>query len=154
MDFAFWDIPSRRMNTAVLAIIDSKTRMLWLFCTSSKNPPIHILRWFFATLCCEKRTLVNIRIYEDGALAGSAAFETYIHDEEHINLETTGGFTSFLNVKVERPNHTLAESAWCMLINAGAPSQDWCYATEHAADIYRATYHSAIKCAPHFVWYG
>jgi hypothetical protein len=41
-----------------------------------------------------------------------------------------------------------------MLINAGATAHDWYYATEHAADIYRATYHSAIKCAPHFAWYG
>jgi hypothetical protein len=70
---------------------------------------------------------------------------------KQINLETTGGYASFLNGKVKRPNRTLAERARCMLINAGAPAQDWCYATEHAVDIYRATYHSAIKCAPHFV---
>jgi hypothetical protein len=52
-DFAFWDITSRRMCTDVLTIIYAKTRMLWLFCTSSKKPPVHILRWFFANLCRE-----------------------------------------------------------------------------------------------------
>jgi hypothetical protein len=41
-----------------------------------------------------------------------------------------------------------------MVFNAGSPAQDWCYATEHSANIYRRTYHSAIKCARQFAWYG
>jgi hypothetical protein len=130
MDLAFWHSISDRMLTAVLNIIDAKTRMLWLFCTSSKKPPIHILRWFFTNLRREKRTLANICVDEDGALAGSTAFATYLRDEEQLNLETMGGYASFLDGKVERPNRTLAERAQCMLINAGAPAQDWCYATE------------------------
>jgi hypothetical protein len=162
MDFAFWDILSRRNFTAVLTIVDACTRMLWLFCTASKKPPVHILRWFFANLRREKITLANIRVDEDGALAGSSAFATFLRDEEQLNLETTGGYASFLNGKVERPNRTLAERARCMLINDGAPSKDWCFAIEHSAELYRVTYHSAIKCSPHsaikcsphFAWYG
>jgi hypothetical protein len=41
-----------------------------------------------------------------------------------------------------------------MFITAASPPKDGCYASEHAADIYRATYHSAIKCSPHFAWYS
>jgi hypothetical protein len=111
MYFAFWDITSRRMFTDVLTSIDAKTRMLWLFCTPSKGPPIHILRWLFANLRGDKRTLENIRVDEDGALAVSAAFVTYLRDEKQINLEATGGFASFLNGKVECPNRTLDERA-------------------------------------------
>jgi hypothetical protein len=44
MDFAFWDVLSQLM------IIYATTRMLWLFCTASKNPPLHIRRWFFTNL--------------------------------------------------------------------------------------------------------
>jgi hypothetical protein len=76
MDFTFWDITLLRMFTAVLIIIYAKTRMLWLFCTSSKKPPMHILRWFFANLRREKRMLANIRVDEDGDMAGSASFTT------------------------------------------------------------------------------
>jgi hypothetical protein len=54
------------MFTAVSTTIYAKTRMLWLFFTSSKKPPIHILRWFSANLRREKRTLENIRVDEDG----------------------------------------------------------------------------------------
>jgi hypothetical protein len=86
MDFAFWDIPSRRMFTAVLAIIDAETRMLWIFCTSIKKPPIHILLWLFDNLRREKRMKSNIRLGEDGVLYGSTAFATYLCDEEQMNL--------------------------------------------------------------------
>jgi hypothetical protein len=50
MDFAFWDIFSRHMFTAMLTIVDAKTRMLWIFCTPRKNPPLHILKWLFPNL--------------------------------------------------------------------------------------------------------
>jgi hypothetical protein len=83
-------------------------------------------------------------------LAGSAAFATYLRDEKQMNLETMDGYASFINGKVERPNRTLAERARCMFINYGASDQDWRYAMEHDVNIYRATHHSAIKCAPQF----
>jgi hypothetical protein len=60
IDFEFWDTLSRRGFTVMIITIDAKTRNLWLFCTTSKKPPIHILRWFFSNLRCEGRTLVRI----------------------------------------------------------------------------------------------
>jgi hypothetical protein len=51
---------------------------------------------------------VYIRVDEDGALARSSAFATFIRDEEQLNLKTTVGYTPFLNGKVERPDRTLA----------------------------------------------
>jgi hypothetical protein len=136
MDVAFWDILLHHSFTAFLTIVDTSTHMLWLFCTARKKPPVHILRWFFANLGREKHILANIRVGEDGALARSSAFATFIQDEEHLNINTTGGYASFFNGKVERPYRTLAERARCMLINAGASKKDWCFATEHAGEIY------------------
>jgi hypothetical protein len=99
--------------------------MLWIFCTASKKPPVHIFRWFFSNLRRENITLVDICVDEDGALAGSSAFATFLRDEEQLNLETTGDYALFLNGKVERPNRTLADCAGCMLLNAGAPYKYW-----------------------------
>jgi hypothetical protein len=149
MEFAFWDIISHGHFIAVLTIVDAATRMIWLFCTARKKPLIHILRWFFANLHREKLSLANIRVDEDGS-----AFATFIRDKDQLNLETTGGYTSFLNGKVERPNRTLAERARYMILDSGALKQDWCFATEHAGEIYRVTYHSDIGCSQHFAWYG
>jgi hypothetical protein len=154
IDFAFWNIFSHRGFTEVLTILDACSRFIWLFCTESKKPPIHMLRWFIANLHREDHTLARIRVNEDGALEGSTAFASFIRDEAQLNLETTGGCASFLNVRVERPNRILAERARCVLLNAGAPSMDWCYATEHAADTYRITLNFALKCSPHTTLYG
>jgi hypothetical protein len=47
IDFSFWDTQSHRGFTTMLLIIDAKTRMLWLFCSSSKRAPIQTLEYFF-----------------------------------------------------------------------------------------------------------
>jgi hypothetical protein len=154
MDFAFLDILFYRNFTAILTIVDACMQMIWIFCTVHKKPPIHVLRWFFANLRREKRTLASIRVDEDGALTESSAFAIFLRDEEHLNFETTGGSASFLNGKVERPNRTLAESTSCMLLNAGYPSKAWLCAIEHYVEVNRVTYQYAIKCSPHYAWYG
>jgi hypothetical protein len=154
MDFAFWDHILSRNFTAVLAIVDISTHIIWLFFTARKKPPINFLRWFFANLSRDFFSFANIRVDAECALARSSAFTTFIKDEEQLNLETTGGYASFINGEVERPNHTLAERARCMLLNAGSPKMDWCFGTQHAGEIYRITYHSAIGCSPHFAWSG
>jgi hypothetical protein len=154
MDFSFWNIISHHGFSTVLTIVDAYSRFLWVFCTSSKKSPIHILRWFIANLRQEKIPLANIHVDEDGTLARSTAFDTFIRDEAQLNLETTGSYASFLNGKVERPNCTLAERSNCMILNAGAPAMNWCSTTEHDADIYRVTWNSVIKCSPHFTWSG
>jgi hypothetical protein len=106
MDLAFWDVLSHQGFLALLMIIDAKN---WLFCTTIKKPPLHILRWFFTSIRRENRHLVHICVDEDGALPGSTAFCKYIRDEEALNIETTGCYASYLNVKIERPNRTIAE---------------------------------------------
>jgi hypothetical protein len=154
MDFSFWDVVSHRSFTAMLTINDAKTRTLWLFCTSSKKPPIRIICWFFTQLRCEQRTLATVCVDEDGSLARSSLFCTFIRDEAKLGLDTTGGYASYINVKVERPNRTVANKVRCMLLNSDRPLSHWCYAAEASAGIYRCTHHSAIHMNPHETWCG
>jgi hypothetical protein len=76
LDYAFWDIPSIRNFTSMLVIVDAKTRMLWLYCTSSKRASLHIIIYFFNILSCEGCTIKTIRVDEDGSLARNAEFTT------------------------------------------------------------------------------
>jgi hypothetical protein len=154
MDFAFWDVVSHCGFTAMLTIIDAKTRTLWLFFTSSKKPPIHIVRWFFTQLRREQRTLATVRVDEDGSLDRSSLFCAFIRDETKLGLDTTGGYASYLNGKVERTNSTVANKVQCMLLNSDRPLSHWCYAAEASADIYRCTHHSAFHMTPHQAWCG
>jgi hypothetical protein len=50
LDFSFCDIPSIRGFHSMLLIIDTKTRMLWLFCSSNKRAPLTTLHYFFQIL--------------------------------------------------------------------------------------------------------
>jgi hypothetical protein len=153
MDFAFWNIPSLRGFTSMLVIIDASTRMLWLFCTASKTPPMQIIQYFFDILAREECSPKIIRVDEDGALARSTDFTDYLI-KLRITLDATGGYSSFLNGKVERPHQTLAKIVRAMIINAGHHMNTWCYCAETAADIYWVTYHSALQKSPYEAWYN
>jgi hypothetical protein len=154
MDFAFWDVVSHRGFTAMLTIIDAKTRTLWLFCTSRKKPLIHIVRWFFTQLRLKQRTLATVRVDKDGSLARSSLFCAFTRDEDKLGLDTTGVYASYLNDKVKRPNRTAANKIRCMLLNTDRPLSHWCYAAEASVDMYRCTHHSVIHMTPHQAWYG
>jgi len=153
IDFSFWNVVSLRGFTSLLSVIDGKDRMLWNFPTASKRCPLQILDYLFAMLQHDGITIQCIRVDEDGALANSSEFCDFLL-QRHISLETTGGYASFLNGKVERHHRTIAQMVRAMLLNSGLPSTLWCYAAEAAADIYRYTYHSALQMTPYEAWYG
>lgn len=90
---------------------------------------------------------------EDGALANSSKFCDFLV-QHHISLETTGGYASFLNGKVERHHHTIAQMVRALLLNSGLPSTLWCYAAKATTDIYHYTYHSALQMTPYEAWYN
>jgi hypothetical protein len=79
--FAFWGVPSRRGFTAMLVIVDAKTKNHWLFFTASNKYPLHTVCWLFVTLRRDKRNLAWIRVDEYVALIGSAPFCRYICDD-------------------------------------------------------------------------
>ena len=77
--------------------------MLWNFPTASKRPPLTILDYFFSLLRHKGIIVKTVRVDEDGALANSLEFTDFLV-QHGIIMETTGGFASFLNGKIERPH--------------------------------------------------
>jgi hypothetical protein len=125
MYFAFWDIVSCSMFTTMLTMVDAKTIMLWIFCTSSKKQSIHIPKCVFANLRQEQWTLANIHVDEDGALDRSADFTTYLCDDEQLNLQTTGGYATFSVAKSSNLiTHSLLVRIVCLSMHLPLPSID------------------------------
>jgi hypothetical protein len=124
IDFSFWNILSIRGFTSLLSIIDGKDCMLWNFPTTSKRAPLSILDFFFTMLEHDGVTIQAIRVDEDGALANSTEFSDFLVDRK-ILLDTTGGYASFLNGKIERPHRTIAQMVRSLLLNSGLPSTLW-----------------------------
>jgi hypothetical protein len=108
----------------------------------------YIIRWLFSSLLREHRTLAHIRVNEDGALICSPAFCKSIRDEEGLNLETTGGYASYINGKIAHTNRTVVKCVRCFIPKSAQPKQDWCYDAEHDADVYWVTLHLAIGMSP------
>jgi hypothetical protein len=153
IDFSFWNVTSIHGFTSLLSINDGKDRMLWNFPTASKRVHLEILDYFFGALSKENILVLGIRVDEDGALANNTEFSEFLFARS-ITLESTSGYASFLNGKIERPHRTIANMVQAMLLNSGLTSNLWCYAAETAADIYRYTYHSSIDTTPYEAWYG
>ncbi len=66
-----------------------------------------------------------------------------------------GGYNSWLNGMIGRPNHTIANKAHALLIKSNHKKYDkWCFAVKAAANIYHRTYHSALKKSPYKAWYS
>ncbi len=61
---------------------------------------------------------------------------------------------SFLNEKVECPNHTITDMVRALYFNAGHSPEKWCYAAKTAADIYSLTLHTVLGISPFEAWYG
>jgi hypothetical protein len=84
----------------MLVITNASTRMLWLFCTASKQAPMRIIEYLFDILHKEQCIIKTIRVDEDGFLAQSSEFINYLITRR-ITLDTTGGYNSFLNGKIK-----------------------------------------------------
>jgi len=153
IDFSFWNEASIRVFSRLLSIIDGTTCMLWNFPTASKRVPLEILEFFFGALSKENIRVLGVRVDKDGALANNTEFSDFLLARS-IPLESTGGYASFLNGKIERPHRMIANMVRAMLLNSGLPNNLWCYASETAADIYRYTHYSPIDMTPYESWYG
>ena len=69
-------------------------------------------------------------------------------------LQTTAGYSSWLNGKAERHIRTLENTARKMRGETNLPAKLWCYSYEHVTDIYRSMIHLATHEYPDYQWYG
>ncbi len=131
---------------AYLAIIDRSSRYMWVFITSSKQPPLKeakmILNKFKSTN--PHRT---VRVDQGGEL-NSQAFKEMI-GLEGFSLELTGSDASAQNGMVENPNRTYGQIMRCLLHSADLGPEYWSYALAHAVYIKNRLPHHSIKCSPY-----
>ena len=69
-------------------------------------------------------------------------------------METTGGFSSWINGKVERHHQTITNLCNADLFDSNNHINKWCFAIETSAEIYNNLGHSKLKETPKFLWSG
>ena len=87
IDFFFVDVVSIRGFSAVLVVVDAKTRRLWKFCTPSKRPPLEILRFFLIQLKTAGRPVQKIRTDLGGELAKCSKVCKLLHSDFNVSYK-------------------------------------------------------------------
>ena len=100
------------------------------------------------------RQVVNIRTDLGGELARSSEFYDLLVKDYQCGLQTTCGYSSWLNGKAERHIRTLENTARKIRGDANLSATLWCYLYEHATDVYGAMIHSVTQESPDYQWYG
>ena len=132
-------------KNAYLLAIDRKTRYMWVFISSSKQPPLE----FCEQLLTKFRASTTHRTVrcDQGELATSKAFNEML-SKVGFTLEVTGSNNSKQNGIAERPHRTLAQMVRCLLHSSGLGPEYWSYALLHAVYIKNRLPHSAISMTP------
>ncbi len=69
--------------------------------------------------------------------------------DNKINMQTTGGYNSWLNGKIERTHQTLINMVNSSLCYSGNRTDKWCYEFENKKEIYNILLHLDINEQPH-----
>ena len=64
MDFEFYKVTSIYGFTSILTVVCAKTRMIWVFPTSSKIAPVRIIHFILTTLINEQHLCKRARVDE------------------------------------------------------------------------------------------
>ena len=153
LDFTFFNVTSIYGYTAGLLAIDATTRMTWGFPTRSKRPPVHILRFLIRVLRKQGRNIQALRLDEGGELARSSDFMSVAH---HLDLvvESTGGYTSSLNGKAERPFRTIKNMIRVQLMSRAIDDKLWCCCFQYSIWLLRRLYNRTINDIPILLWFN
>ena len=168
MDFGFvrgeqynkLDKKTKRFVTSIdgynsyLIIVDAHTRYTWVFLTSSKEPPIDIVKQFLNDHGLEKgpryvRTDQGGELYKSQRFRDMAALCGY-------TVEPTGSDHSSQNGVAERPNRTYGNMMRAILSNANLDSRFWSYALKHSVFVKNRIPHSFhdLKMTPFEAYTG
>lgn len=153
MDFTFYNITSIRGFISALNIIDASTRKLWTFVLPDKRPPLYQISFFFTYLKKINRPCNEIRVDKGGELAQSTEFTELLIDA-NINLQRTGGYSSWMNGQVERSHQTTSKMVRAAIKDSNQSTDKWCYALETCVDVYNSIRHRTTCEQPHYAWYN
>ena len=102
----------------MITVFCAKTRTLWVFSTSSKRAHVRIIRFILTTLINEQHPCKLVIVDEYSALAKSTDVTNSFVDEFKISMETTGGYSYWLNGNNERHNRSIHNMVISVLLDS------------------------------------
>ena len=88
-----------------------------------------------------------------GELAKSSEVCSLLVSKHQCGIQTTAGYSSWLNGKVERHIRTSRNTIRAGLFDSNLPNNLWCFRMEDSTEKFNVIRHSSHGQSPHFVWY-
>ncbi len=137
--------------TSYLLIVDEASRYIWVFLTSSKSPPLNIIKEFLTTHGLPDGGF--IRTDQGGELARCQAFLD-VCGESHYKSEPTGSDTPSQNGNVEIYNDKFGARVRSLLYGSCLPAKYWSDALIHCVYLHNRLIHSETRRTPFESYYG
>ncbi len=138
--------------TSYLLIVNEATRYVWVFLTTSKDPPLDIVSKFLHHH--SHKTGGSIRTDQGGELAHSLEFQDLVLWKFHYTLEPTGADSPSQNGTVKVYNDKFAVRARTLLFGSGLSAEYWSAALLHSVYLHNCLVHSKTKKTLFKGYYG
>ena len=138
--------------SSYLLVVDEASRYVWVFLTSSKDPPIDLVTTFLQLHGHPDGGCV--RTDQGGELARSEAFRTMLLKVHRYTLEPTGSDSPSQNGAVEIYNDKFGIRTRTLLYGSGLPAKYWSAALCHSVYLHNRLVHSETKKTPFEGYFG
>ena len=138
--------------SSYLLIVDEASRYIWVFLTSSKDPPLDIVTSFLTHHGHPDGGC--IRTDQGGELARSFEFQDTVLRAHHYVVEPTGSDSPSQNGAVEIYNDSFGVKTRTLLYGAGLPAKYWSAALTHAVYLHNRLIHSETRKTPFEGYFG
>ena len=138
--------------SSYLLVVDEASRYIWVFLTSSKDPPIDIVSAFLTQHGHEDGGC--IRTDQGGEFAGSAAFIDMVLRDYRYTVEPTGADSPSQNGAVEIYNDKFGIKTRTLLYGSGLPAKYWSSALCHSVFLHNRLVHNETRKTPFEGYFG
>ncbi len=132
--------------SSYLLVVDDASRYIWVFLTTSKEPPLDIIDTFLDRFGHFKGG--SVWTDQGGELARSFNFTDMILRRHKYVAEPTGADSPLQNGAVEIYNAKLAIRTRTLLFGSGLPAKYWSSALIHAIYLHNRLVHSVTHLTP------
>jgi deoxyuridine 5'-triphosphate nucleotidohydrolase len=145
-------VTSIDQKNSYLLIVDRKTRYMWIYNSSSKEPPLEAIKHVL-TKFGSKDTHRTVRTDQDRGLGKSKDFLQLLTNL-NFTPELTGTDNSQQNSRAERPHRDLGQMMRCLLHSANLGPEYWTYALTMAVYVKNRIPHKSLKMTPYEAFTG
>ncbi len=138
--------------SSYLLIVDEASQYIWVFLTTSKEPPVDIINMFLTRF--GHKDGGSVQTDQGGELARSTTLPDNLLCQHNYVIEPTGANSPSQNGAVEIYNGKLAVRTRSLLFGSGLPAKYWSLVLLHLVYLHNRLVHMVTKKTPFEAYFG